>query len=326
MISTHRTLQIYWAMLGLVLVLLVWWSIFFARQGDFLTSRIARSGATLTAVETEAVRAAANETLRMFISEGLFLVLLLIGGMLLILRSMNRELVAQRHHKDFLSAVTHELRTPIASARLCVESVLLGRAEGEKAKRYLEHTKQDLDRLCDQVDGLLSAARLQRNAPQVVMETLDITSHVRATVEQLQQAGLPPGARLEFHGSDCVMACADPQALSAIVANLVSNALKYGGDPPRVEVRVAEQGEIAELSVRDFGPGLRGADAQSIFEPFVRGEDSSVRMRPGVGLGLYMVAELTRALHGEARAENSPVGAGMLVRVRLPLVRAKVLA
>jgi signal transduction histidine kinase len=324
MISTRRMLQVYWAVTGLVLVLLGWWFIFFAHQGSFLTARIARSGASLSAQESEAVRAAANETARMFFSEGVFLVLLLVAGMVLILRSMHRELIAHRQHKDFLSAVTHELRSPIASARLYLESLLQERVEGEKARRYLEHAKQDLDRLCDQVDGLLTAARLQRGQPQLAAQALDLTPHVRAAVQEIQQKGLPPGAQLEFHGSEVVTACADTRAVSAIVTNLVSNALKYGGDPPRVEVRVANAGEQAELCVRDFGPGLRGADAQSIFEPFVRGEDVSVRMRPGVGLGLYMVAELTRAQHGEVHAEDSLPGGGMLIRVRLPLVKAEV--
>ncbi|HTF87959.1 MAG TPA: HAMP domain-containing sensor histidine kinase [Planctomycetota bacterium] len=322
MISTRRILQAYWGVLALVLVLLAWWVVFFSRQGDYLIARIARSGESLTAEEAHAVRAASNETLRMFLSEGLFLVLLLIGGMALIVRSMHRELLAYRQHKDFLSAVTHELRSPIASARLYLESLLLGRAEGEKARRYLEHAIQDIDRLTEQVDGLLAAARLQRTMPEVVSEVLDLSAHVRSCVQDIEQAGLAPGARLEFHTSGAVVASADPRAVSAIVANLVSNALKYGGDPPRVEVNVASAGNRAELSVRDFGPGLRGADAQSIFKPFVRGDDNDVRMRPGIGLGLYMVAELTRALHGDLSAEDHLEGGGMRVCVWLPKARA----
>ena len=323
MISTRRMLQVYWAVLALVLVLVAWWVVFFARQGDFLTTRVAKAGQTLSPEQAHAVRAAANETLRMFLSEGMFLVLLLIGGMALIVRSMHRELIAHRQHEDFLSAVTHELRSPIASARLYIESLLLGRAQGETATRYLQHAKQDLDRLCDQVDGLLAAARIQRSTPEIVAEALDLAPHVRTCVEQIEQAGLPPGARLEFHGAAGVVASADPRAVTAIVSNLVSNALKYGGDPSRVEVRVATVDDHAELSVRDFGPGLRGADTQSIFEPFVRGDDNDVRMRPGVGLGLYMVAELARALRGDVRAQDRLEGGGMLICVRLPLARAE---
>lgn len=326
MISTRRMLQIYWAMLALVLVLLTWWVVFFTRQGEFLTARIARSGATLSAEEARAVRSAASETLRMFLSEGLFLIMLLIGGMLLILRSMHREIIAYRQHKDFISAVTHELRTPIASAKLYIESLLLGRVEGEQAQRYLLHAKQDLDRLRDQVDALLVSAKVQRATPEVQAETLDLTLHVRACVEGIEQAGLPPGAHLDFQGAPGIVAVADPKAVTAIVTNLVSNALKYGGEPARVEVRVAPSVDAIELSVRDFGPGLRGADAQSIFKPFVRGAASDVRMRPGVGLGLFMVAELVRALHGDVHAEDSLVGGGMLIRVRLPLAAGKAVA
>ena len=236
-----------------------------------------------------------------------------------LLRSMQRELVAHRQHKDFLSAVTHELRSPIASASLYVESILLGRAEGAKATRYLHSVKQDLDRLRNQVDGLLAAARVRHAGPQVEPQALELGEHVRAAVARIEQGGLPQGTRMEIHCEDEVIARVDPQAITAIVDNLVSNALKYGGEPARVEVRVERAAGQAELSVRDFGPGLRGADAQSIFQPFVRGGDQEVRMRPGVGLGLYMVAELTRALGGEVRADDQPLGGGLCIRVRLPL-------
>lgn len=322
MITTRRMLQVYWGGLALVLLLLTWWVVFFWRQGDFLAARVADAGATLSPAAQAAVREAAHDTMRMFVSEGLFLLLLLLGGMLLILRSMQRELIAHRQHKDFMSAVTHELRSPIASAKLYVESILLGRTSGEKTQRYLQHTKEDLDRLNEQVDALLASARVRRASPEVLARTLDIAPHVKTCVEHIQQAGLPPGASLEYSGDGEALAVADPHAVSAIVTNLVSNALKYGGDPARVEVHVAALHERVELSVRDFGPGLRGADAQSIFKPFVRGKEADARMLPGTGLGLYMVAELARALSGDVRAEDQLEGGGLCIRVRLPIARA----
>ncbi len=323
MITTRRMLQVYWGGLALVLLLLTWWIVFFWHQGDFLMARVANSGESLSSTQQAAVRAAAHETMRMFVAEGMFLVLLLLGGMLLILRAMQRELVAHRQHKDFLSAVTHELRSPIASARLYLESILLGRASGEKTQRYLKHAKEDLDRLNEQVDALLAAARVRRASPDVAPQTLDIAPHVKNCVEHIQQAGLPPGARLDCFADGEALAIADAHAVSAIVTNLVSNSLKYGGDPARVEVRVATRDERVELSVRDFGPGLRGADAQSIFKPFVRGKDDGVQMLPGTGLGLYMVAELARALSGDVCAEDPLDGGGLCIRVRLPLARIK---
>lgn len=323
MIATRRMLQIYWGGVFLVLVLLAWWVVFFWHQGDFLTERIARSGETLSEAEQAAVRSAAAETLKMFVFEGVFLVALLVGGMWLIVRSMSSELAAQRQHKDFLSAVTHELRSPLASARLYVESVLLGRASAEKREGYLRRTLVDLDRLNERVDALLAAGRLRREGPAVEPEELDLAEHVKKSVEQFRQGGLPPGARLECVVDGDVKAVADPQAVASIVSNLVSNALKYGGEPPRVEVRVQRIEREVELAVRDWGPGLRGADAQSIFEPFVRGKSDDVRMRPGMGLGLYLVAELARALGGSVRAEDGRSresgDGGLCIRVRLPV-------
>jgi signal transduction histidine kinase len=111
---------------------------------------------------------------------------------------------------------------------------------------------------------------------------------------------------------------ADAEALATIVENLISNALKYGGQPPRVHVKVEVSGDRGVLVVSDHGPGLSGKESARVFDAFVRGRDEIVKQRPGVGLGLYLVAELTHALDGDVRASSGDQG-GLAVRVELPL-------
>jgi len=313
-----KSVLLYWTFAALFALVLTWWLIFFSRQGELMLVRLSESGVALTPEQMEAVRQASDRTLRMFVSEGAFLALLAIGGLLLVLRSLKREVEMHRRQRDFLSAITHELRSPIAAARLQVESVKLGRVPEAKRERYLGRTLDDLDRLNRTVDQLLTAARASSGRVQLAPQSLDLAEFARRIVERVAGIEGPHGAELEVVAPEVVRVRADAEALDTIVHNLVSNALKYGGDPPRVRVEVQRDGDEAILQVCDHGPGLPAHGAARLFDPFVRGGSEMVRSRPGVGLGLYLVSELTRALGGSIRATNGQEG-GLAMRVALPL-------
>ncbi len=314
----RRKLYAYWGVVALYTVVLGWWLFFFWKQADWLLVRMKRAGVELGAAEGRALRAAANESMRMFLFEGVFLGLMLTASVALVLRSLHRELAVHRQQRNFLSSVTHELKSPLASARLYVESLLLGRAEGEKRERYLEHALQDLDRLRSMIDDLLSSARLSTAGPKVQIERLDLAAFARERLARLAQEQVHARPRIEVVADERVPVEADPAALETILRNLLGNSLKYGGEEPRIELRVTRSGNEALLSLRDHGPGLAGADPERIFDAFVRGGDENVRTQPGVGLGLFIVRELARAQGGSARARDAQ-GGGLVVEVSLPL-------
>jgi signal transduction histidine kinase len=124
---------------------------------------------------------------------------------------------------------------------------------------------------------------------------------------------------LDLSAQEPVPVEADPAALETILRNLLANAAKYATGSNRVRIHVERAGREARLAVRDFGPGVTG-DPQELLEPFVRGDGPLVASQPGVGLGLYLVAELAQALGGRADARNaSGQGSGFEVELRLPL-------
>jgi signal transduction histidine kinase len=321
--SQKRRLYGYGAVVALYALVFGWWLFFFANQDRFLVRRLARQGVSLAPEVETALSDATDDSMRMFIFEGTFLGLLLVGSVVLVVRSLQREVELHRRQNNFLSAVTHELKSPIASARLYLESLLLGRAEGEKRERYLRHAHADLDRLHATVETLLDSARLSIAAPQVRPVELDLGVETRRILEELARDPALAAAAIDVRADGGVRVAADPDSLRRILRNLLSNAVKYAGPEPRVEVAVGGRDGRATLRVRDFGPGLGDADARRIFEPFVRGRDENVRTRPGVGLGLFLVAELARAHGGEARAEGGLEGGGLAVEVDLPLVRER---
>lgn len=313
--KSRRALVLYGIVVGTLALMLSWWVVFFVRQGTVLVERANRAGAALSTAQAEAVRDAAHLSLRMFLAEGAFLFLAFVAGVVLMLRAMRREVVLARQQREFLSAVTHELRTPLSSASLAIQSLALGRVGPEKQARYLANAQADLARLAELVERVLESSRLSAGRAKLVLERLDLAELVRTRAPALATE-VAPHLALTLTAPGPAPVAADAAALETILRNLLANAAKYAAEGGRVEVRVERTGRHARLVVRDSGPGVQG-DPARLFEPFVRGEGPLVKSRPGVGLGLFLVAELTRALGAEVEARNSADG-GFEVELRLP--------
>ena len=314
----RRPLWLYWAVVALFAVLLGWWVFFFSKQGALLIERVSDAGAPLDPEQALALSAATRESMTMFLFEGTFVFLTLLVGMFLVLRAVRRQAELQRRQHEFLSAVTHELRSPIASACLYIESLMLGRVDEKKRDRYLKNTHEDLKRLQDMVDSLLESARIASRRVEVHPEPMDLSAFLDDVRAELVTENSMNGACLEFKTAEPVPVLADPEALGTILRNLVSNAVKYGGRHPRICVSAHRDGRDGVLEVRDYGPGLRGASKKRIFAAFERGPSEDIATLPGPGLGLFMVAELARALGGRAWADDNLPDGGTSMCVALP--------
>ncbi len=321
-VRPQRKLYSYIAVTVLYAVVISWWLVFFSRQDTILLARMERLGAHLSSAQAQALRSATGDSVRMFAFEGAFLLLLLVASVVLVLRSLHREIALQSTQKNMLSAFTHELKSPIASAKLYLESLQQGRVEPEKRERYLEHARQDLDRLHRLVDEMLHTARMQAVGPAVTLETQDLARLVEHGIQSVQDDPAVAGLSIQLELEGPLPVRADARSIETVLRNLLSNAHKYGGSPGRVEVSVGASGGEAFLRVRDHGPGLGGQDPRELFEPFVRGGETLTSERPGTGLGLYFVAELAKAHAGSVLAREAPreSGGGLEVLLRLPLV------
>jgi len=315
---SRGTLVLYGVVVGLFGLILGWWMVFFLRLGPILVERIRDTGVALTPEQAEAVRAAAHASLRMLLFEGGTLILALAAGVILVLRALRRELFLARQQREFLSAVTHELRTPLASARLAVQSLQLGRVKEEKVPRYLDNVERDLERLGELIERVLESARLTSGVPlRLNLQALDLAEFTAHRAPQLA-AESARGLSLEIEAPAPVPVDADVSALETILRNLLANAAKYAHDRGRLRIEVRRGADGAHLGVRDWGPGVSG-DPRRLFEPFVRGEGAQVASRPGVGLGLFLVSELVRAMGGRVRARNADPSPGLAIEILLPL-------
>ena len=253
----------------------------------------------------------------MTVSEGSFFALLLFVLMALLWRTMRREVELERQHRNFLSAITHELKSPLAAMRLSLETVVRGRADAAASGRFLDNALKDSERLQDLVQKVLEVTRYGRGDRSVTPERVCLSDLVGDAVEAFRGRALAEGATLESDVEPGLWLSVDTEAFSILVSNLLENAFKYAGTRAHVVVRLSAVDEEAVLDVADDGPGIPEREIPLIFNRFYRGGEEMTRTTRGTGLGLYLVRQIATA-HG-GRVDVAHTGReGTTFRVRVP--------
>jgi signal transduction histidine kinase len=243
-------------------------------------------------------------------------------GLAVALRMVRREVELTAARARFLTNVTHELKTPLASIRLFAEMLLEGRVESEaKRGEYHRLLAGESERLSALIENVLDLGRLERGERALDLEPRRIDELTREILERIAPLAARDGLAIATRGLDvaCEASC-DRGALAQALVNLLDNSRKYAAAGGKVEVALERDSGVARLSVRDFGPGIPEEERERIFEPFVRGERQRDGSIPGLGLGLHLARSLLRAQHGELRC-TSPQdgGAGVCFVAELPL-------
>ncbi len=258
--------------------------------------------------------------LRMFAWEGPFFVAVILSMLWLIGRSLREERELKRSHQNFLSAVTHEFKTPVATLRLLIETAQLRELDAGKRRDYLERMAGEVDRLERTSDQVLAAARLEQGPLPARLEPRDLRDAVARRVTALRPGLEARGARLRLETGEARLPVSlDEDAFALVLGNLLDNAVKYAPDDRRdIVVRLEARGDLVALHVDDEGIGVVEAERERIFERFHRSGDESTRRAPGTGLGLHLVRRTVEAMNGWVRVEPNPAGVGSRFTVILP--------
>ena len=246
------------------------------------------------------------------------LALLVIAASYFIARAVSRELAAARLQSDFVSAVSHEFRTPLTSMRQFTE--MLAEDEtlpAEKRRAFYRAQERATSRLSRLVESLLDFGRMEAGARPYRLERLDAGRLVKATVEDFQR---------EVNSESLIMECevpaegpivkADGEALAQALWNLLDNAVKYSGENAVVRVEV-EPDDPVSIRVRDRGIGISPSEKDRIFRKFVRGSSAKSAGVKGTGIGLAMVEHIVDAHGGKVLVASEP-GKGSTFTIRLP--------
>jgi signal transduction histidine kinase len=248
------------------------------------------------------------------------LTVVMIGGLVLTYRSVNKQVALARLKSDFVSNVSHELRTPLALIRLYAETLELGRiSTAEKKNEYYSIIRKESERLTALINNILDFSRIEAGGKEYDFRDTDIAELVRNTLDsyrfQIEQQGFAFEEQIE---SGIPRVRVDREAIARALVNLVNNALKYSAGEKFLGVKLFREQSVLKLEVSDRGIGIERHEQDRIFEKFYRTCDPLVHNTKGSGLGLSLVRHITRAHGGEVEVESTP-GRGSTFTLSLPL-------
>ena len=247
-----------------------------------------------------------------------------VGGWLIV-GDLNRELTLARQKTDFVSNVSHELKTPLTSIRMFAELLAEGRVtDPEKQRAYLGIITAEAGRLTRLINNVLDFARLERGEKKYQFGPCDLSGLAGETAAAYRPHLETGGFRLDCELSPTPLVVhGDPDALAQVLVNLLSNAEKYGGERKEITVRTSLQTSplpYAEVQVLDRGLGVPPGCEEKIFEKFYRAHDSLSNGVQGSGLGLTIARQIARA-HGGDVTCAAREGGGSRFSLRLPVAR-----
>jgi len=242
-----------------------------------------------------------------------------IGGSAAVLAVIFREARLAKLQTDFVNKVSHDLRTPLTSIRMFVETLQLGRIPDEARQREaLEIISEETARLSALINRLLDWARMESGRRTYQLVRQPVGPIVDAALEAFEALLLQSPATVECHVQpDLPPVLGDRQALTEALLDLLQNAHKYTGPEKRITVRAVANGPTVQLSVTDNGPGIPEREHKRIFKKFYRARDPLSRTIEGTGLGLAMVKHIANG-HGGRVSVSSQVGHGATFTISLP--------
>jgi signal transduction histidine kinase len=245
-----------------------------------------------------------------------FLVLLLVGVVVYLLLSIKSVRLTQRQ-SNFIDSVTHELKSPIASLKLYLQTLTRRKVSHEQAEEFHRAMLEDLERLDGLINHLLDAARIGRVPAATPLEEVDLSQLLGSIAHtSCQQYHLNHDA-VELRLQPVTMT-ARPNDLEMIFRNLIDNALKYSGPQPKVEVNVTANNGRVTTRIADNGPGIPINLRRKIFGRFVRLGSELERKQAGMGLGLFIVRQLVRNMRGKITVRGRGSQQGTVFEVDLP--------
>jgi signal transduction histidine kinase len=252
----------------------------------------------------------------------LLMTAVLIGGIVLALRTASREMRLSQMKADFVSNVSHELRTPLASIRVFGEFMKLGRVRDDsKIREYGEHIETESRRLTQLINNILDFSKIESGRKTYSFERAQLEEVIAETLKTCEVRLRQSGYRLVFQSQTRPLppAVLDRDAVAQALMNLLDNAVKYSehAEKKEVVVRVSERGRSIDISVTDHGMGIAPEEQKKIFEKFYRVSTGLVHDVKGSGLGLSLVKHIAEAHRGTVSVESTP-GRGSTFTVSLP--------
>lgn len=318
LVRKKKDLILFLSLTFVVFAQAVWWIVFMARLIDEKVKLATQFGADQTFIDNLNKQEASRQA--MVGMEGIFFLILIIAGAWLIYRSLLKAEELKFHQQNFLMAVTHELKTPLASLRVYLQSLTSPKISDEKKSGIIPKMAPEINRLEKLVDNILNAGRFERSGYHLHRETINLSKTVRYQIELLKKSPTRSELRIEEKIAPDVSYFGDQRALGQALDAILENGLKYNDNKiVLLKISLVAEGKYILLSVTDNGIGLEKKDISKVFNRFYRVGDEMSRSYSGTGLGLFLAREIVKQHGGKLYADSPGLGKGTTFTMKLKI-------
>lgn len=300
-----------------MLLALIWWTILLhSKNQQAFDSKAALMTIQGNLTEIAPLESEYKRQANMILGEGIVFGVSLLLGIWLIQRSFSRELEVRERQNNFLLSVTHELKSPLTSINLSLETMRKRTLSQEMIKDISDTALGESHRLENLINDLLLATKLDHEYAFLKTNT-DVSTMIKEILDEyfLNRDNVV----LHHHIQDAIFADIDQAAFEKVVTNLIENSIKYGnGQKIEVNLLKEQDNKSFKLEVKDEGPGIPIKEREKIFQKFYRVGSENTRKTKGTGLGLYIIERIVEGHHGTVSyLENKPTGA--IFEVKIPM-------
>ena len=306
---------VYWVLLAYIIAALVWWFIALNRQNvqmaSYEISQLKIGNPDNSRLLQEIVDIKKRKTAQ-YIGEGVIFLLLILSGAVFIYRAVRRQFKSGQDQQNFMMAITHELKTPIAITKLNLETLLKRKLEDSQQQRLIQNTIQEANRLNALCNNMLLASQLEAGGHSVTKEEVDLSELTLSCVSDFKIRYPQRLFKEEIAAEVYVMG--DSVLLQMAINNLIDNALKYSPKESAITIVLRPQQKQFSLMIIDEGKGIDLMEKKKIFEKFYRIGNKATKEAKGTGLGLYLTKKIALQ-HGASIfvVDNTPTGSNFTI-------------
>ncbi len=301
---------VYWFLLLYMIAALAWWFIALEKQNSVMTAiRVSEllKDDPLYISKLSSIQEMSNRKTAQYIGEGITFLALILVGAVYVYRATRRQLKFSAQQQNFMMAITHELKTPIAVAQLNLETLQKRKLEEDKQQKLIANTLQEANRLNTLCNNILFTSQLDAGGYSVSFQELNLTDIVETCVDDCKSR-FPERIITETIEENRIMQ-GDPFLLQMLVNNLLENALKYSPKNLPIHVSLSFVSNKTVLSITDLGQGIADQEKKKVFDKFYRSGSENTRKAQGTGLGLYLCKKIAETHNGYISVtDNQPNG------------------
>jgi signal transduction histidine kinase len=301
---------IYWVFLTYMIAAFIWWYVSLEKQNNEIAAikfqSIQINDPSLVA-KTHAIQDFQLRKTKQFIGEGLTILVLFLLGAIYVYRSLKKQLRYADQQQNFMMAVTHELKTPIAISHLNIETLLKRELDTTQQLKLLEATLKETKRLDHLSTNILLTAQLDMGQYEANKQLVNVSELLRQNIKSFQERY--PSRICNTMVEDAMEIQGEPLLIQLLINNLIDNANKYAPVTEPIYIHLQSNQNTIQLIVKDQGPGIAAADKNKVFEKFYRVGAESTRTTKGSGLGLYLCKRIAEFHNATIQLNaNKPTG------------------